>query len=273
MKKIGIYFHPELPRARALAGEFDHALDSTGAPHWVCSAWDDERARDLMPGTDLLVTLGGDGTMLRAARVAVPEDTPILGVRMGRVSFLAEVEAEEAIDRVRAFQNGDGWIEDRMMLSVRADPAGTEQYALNDAVVSRGPKPRVVQVQASIDGQLFTTFTADGVILATPTGSTGYSMAAGGPLVHPGVQAILLTPIAAHLSLSHPLVLPAGVRLELQVFTDDKASLTVDGQVDTPLKDGDVVFVRRSERVTRFLRFNPMSRYFGVLSQRLKYKE
>lgn len=273
MKKIGIYFHPELPQAHALAGELDRALDPMGVPHWICSAWDDDGARQLMPGTDLLVTLGGDGTMLHAARAALKEGTPIMGVRMGRVSFLSEVEPDQAIDRVRAYQNGEGWIEERMMLSVAVDSAGTEQHALNDAVVSRGPKPRVVQVRASIDGQFFTTYTADGVILATPTGSTGYSMAAGGPLVHPDVQAILMTPIAAHLSIHHPLVLPPAVTLELQVFTDDKASLTVDGQIDTPLNDGDIVHILRSERVARFLRFVPVSHYYEVLSQRLKCKE
>lgn len=273
MKKIGIYFHPELPHAHALAGELDRALDPTGAPHWISSAWDDERVSQLMPGTDLLVTLGGDGTMLHAARAALREGIPIMGVRMGRVSFLSEVEPEEVIDRVRAYQNGEGWVEERMMLSVVVNSSGQEQHALNDAVVSRGPKPRVVHVRTNIDGQFFTTFTADGLILATPTGSTGYSMAAGGPLVHPDVQAMVLTPIAAHLSIDYPVVLPPSASLELQVFTDDKASLTVDGQIDTPLNDGDIVHIRRSERVARFLRFVPVSYYYGVLSQRLKCKE
>ncbi|MDP2660472.1 MAG: NAD(+)/NADH kinase [Dehalococcoidia bacterium] len=273
MKKIGIFFHPELPRARVLAGELKGVLDAMGAPNWACSAKDEAGAARLVPGTDLLVALGGDGTMLRAARAAVSDGTPILGVRLGRVGFLSEVEPEAAIERVRAYQNGEGWIEDRAMLSVSVNSSGRQQHALNDAVVSRGARPRVVHVQASIDGQLFTTFTADGVILATPTGSTGYSMAAGGPLVHPGVRAILLTPIAAHLSLNHPLVLPVSASIELRVFTDHSASLTVDGQLDTQLNDADAVHVRLSDMVTRFLRFGPSSHYYGVLSQRLKCKE
>lgn len=273
MKKIGVYYHPELSNAQRLARELDRVLDSMETPHWVCSAWDDDRARQLVPGTDLLVALGGDGTMLHAARAAVPAGTPILGIRLGRVSFLSEVEPQDAVDKVNAYLHGEGWIEERMMLSVAVNDSTPEQHALNDAVVSRGAKPRVVEVRAIIDGQFFTTFTADGVILATPTGSTGYSMAAGGPLVHPEVQAILLTPIAAHLSLSQPVVLPAGVTVELQVFTDDKASLTVDGQIDTPLNNGDTVQIRRSERVARFLRFGHVSHYYGVLSQRLKCKE
>lgn len=273
LKRVGIFYHPRLPQAQALAVELARTLESLGASHWVCSAWEEEEARRLMPTTDLLVTLGGDGTILRAARVAVPEGAPILGARLGRVGFLSEVEPQEVIDKVRAFLAGEGWVEERMMLAVTVASAGQEQHALNDAVVGRGARPRLIHIRASIDGQFFTTFTADGVILATPTGSTGYSMAAGGPLIHPKVQGILLTPIAAHLSLSYPLVLPASVCLDLQVLTDHQAALTVDGQVDIPLQDGDTVQVRRSQRVARFLRFDPSSHYYGVLSQRLKCKE
>ncbi len=273
MKKIGLFFHPELPRARALAEEMSRTLRSLGSPFWACSAWDQDEARQLAPGTDLLVALGGDGTILRAARTVMSEGTPILGVRLGRVGFLSEVEPEEAVDKMKAFLAGEGWVEDRMMLASTPASRGPEQHALNDIVVGRGMKPGIIHIRASIDGHYFTTFTADGVILATPTGSTGYSMAAGGPLVHPDVQGILLTPIAAHLSLSHPLVLPATVSLELQVLTKDQATLTVDGQTDTPLQDGDIVQVRRSDKVTRFLRFDPRSHYYSVLSQRLKYRE
>ena len=273
MKKIGMFLHPTLPRARVLAGELKGVLDVMGTPNWVCSARDEAGVSRLVPGTDLLVSLGGDGTMLRAARAAVSEGIPILGVRLGRVGFLSEVEPEALIEKVLAYQDGEGWVEERTMLSVSVNSSGPAQQALNDAVVSRGVRPRVVNVQATIDGELFTTFTADGVILATPTGSTGYSMAAGGPLVHPAVRAILLTPIAAHLSLNHPLVLPGSALLELRVFTDHSASLTVDGHQDTPLKDADVVHVRLSDKVTRFLRFGPSSHYYGVLSQRLKCKE
>ncbi|MDP2937340.1 MAG: NAD(+)/NADH kinase [Dehalococcoidia bacterium] len=273
MKKVGILYHPKLPRAKAIAEELSHALESRKAAFWICSAWEQDSARRLLAGTDLLVALGGDGTILRTARVALPEATPILGARLGRVGFLCEVEPEEVVEKTGAFLDGQGWVEDRMMLGAILGTEGEERHALNDVVVGRGQRPRMIHVRACIDGYPFTTFAADAVILATPTGSTGYSMAAGGPLVHPDVQGIVMTPVAAHLSLSNPLVLPATVTVELQVLADHQAILTIDGQTDIPVRNGDTVRVRRSDRVTRFLRFGPSSHYYGVLSQRLKYKE
>lgn len=273
MKKIGIYYHPQLPRAKVLSLELSEALESLATPYWVCSSWEEKEACNLMPGTGLLVTLGGDGTTLRAARAALSEGTPILGARLGRVGFLSEVEPEQLIDKVRAFLQGEGWQEERMMLAATVASTSQEHDALNDVVVGRGDQPRSVHIQVSIDGQYFTTYTADGVIVATPTGSTGYSLAAGGPLLHPSVQGMVLTPVAAHLCLGHPLVLPASVSLELQVLTDGPASLTVDGRMDSALQNGDTVRVRRSQKVTRFLRFDPSTHYYSVLSQRLRGKE
>jgi len=274
LKKIGLCYHPKLPRARALVEELSRTLEALGASFWVCPAWEQEEARRLVPGTDLVVALGGDGTILRVARIVTQEGTPILGAGLGRVGFLSEVEPEEVVGKTRAFLGGEGWVEDRMMLAASVPPDGQEQHGLNDVVVGRGPVPRIIHVRASIDGYPYATFAADGVVVATPTGSTGYSMAAGGPLVHPDVQGIVMTPIAPHLSLGHPLVLPATASLDLQVvIADQQATLTIDGQIDMPLRDGDTVRVRRSERVTRFLRFDPMTHYYGVLSQRLKCKE
>lgn len=273
MNRIGLYYHHQLETAHALARQLSELLESLSVPHWACSAMEEREAQRLMPGTTLLVTLGGDGTILRAARASMTVSPPILGVRLGRVSFLSEVEPGDVLERVRSFLAGSGWIEDRMMLSVTVGSRGAEQQALNDIIVGRGERPRIVRIRTIIDGQLFTTFTADGVIVATPTGSTGYSMAAGGPLVHPAVQAIVLTPIAPHLSLRESVIMPADATLDLEVVTDHQATLTVDGQVDTPLQDGDVVRVRRSERVTRFLRFDPSPHYYNVLSQRLRCKE
>jgi NAD+ kinase len=273
VKRVGILYHPGLSQAQALAQDLYHSLKPEQATCWLCSAWEEEEARRQVVGTDLLVSLGGDGTILRAARIALAEGTPILGVRLGRVGFLTEVDPHDVGRRVSGFLDGEGWVEERMMLQVNSPSWGREYHALNDVVVGRGALPRTISIQATIDGEFFASYTADGLVIATPTGSTGYSLAAGGPVVHPQALSILLTPISPHLSPSYPLVLPPSVTLELKVRTAQQAALSVDGQVDMALRNGDSVVVRRSPKVAHFLRFGPQSDFYAALAQRLRCKE
>jgi NAD+ kinase len=171
---------------------------------------------------------------------------------------------------VPAFIAGEYWLDERAMLEVKLQERTF--HTLNDVVVTRGARVRIIKVKVAIDGEPLTTYRADGVIVATATGSTGYSLAAGGPILYPQAKELLLAPLAAHLSLTTPLVLPPEAALELEVHTDHQAILSVDGQIDVELNDGDVVQVRRSPYVTHLLRAQPPAFFYRTLTQRLSNK-
>jgi len=273
IKTIGLLYHPKIHESLRLAKELDRVLTSRGLSTWVGSAWEDEEARERMPGLDLVVTFGGDGTILRAARMAVLHGTPILSVNMGRFGFLAEAQPDEVTEIMDTVLSGGYWLEDRIMLRAELR-RGTEDQgsyeALNDVVVGHGTISRVVRIAAYVDGEHMANYVGDGLIVATPTGSTAYSLAAGGPILHPRLEDILLTPIAPHRALERSLVLPPESVIEIRLSTEYQAVLTIDGQIETPLEDGDRVTVTVSPRRCKLVRTQPTN-YFGRdLLERLK---
>jgi NAD+ kinase len=274
MKKVGILYHPMIDAVRTLAEELKSFISARGVSVWLCSAWEGEAARSELDGTELIITVGGDGTILRAAQVVVPEPIPITGVNMGRLGFMTELSASEAKAKLPALLEGKGRIDERSMLeaelSTGGEPARTF-YALNDVVVARGAVARVILVEADIDGERLATYKADGVIAATATGSTGYSLAAGGPILHPQSADFLLVPISPHLSPAYPLVLPAASVVRLKVSTYHQAALSVDGHINLPLASGDVITVRHSAKHGHFLRLHSGD-FYGSLEQKLKGK-
>jgi NAD+ kinase len=272
MKKIGILFHPKIPAAEALAYDLAKRLAHFEASAWLCSAWDEGGAKEKAPGTELILSIGGDGTMLRAARVAAPLSIPILGINLGHLGFMIELTAEEVWDKMPHLLAGGGWLDERAMLEARLPSQEGSFQALNDVVVARGARARVIRVQAAIDGEPLAVYKCDGVIVATATGSTGYSLAAGGPILHPRAKELLLTPISAHLSLAAPLVFSPETLLALEVRTEEQALLSIDGQTEVQLNDGDVVEVRRSPYVTRLLRTQPPAFFYRTLTERLSGK-
>ncbi|MBI4216638.1 MAG: NAD(+)/NADH kinase [Chloroflexi bacterium] len=269
MKKVGFIYHPKLERAVALAQELARALEGKKAAPWLSSAWDEDGARAHVPGSELLVSIGGDGTMLRATRMAVPWGVPVLGVNLGRLGFITELGPEEVVEALPHFLAGEGCVDERALLQVELKGEALHSLALNDAVVGRGKDPRVVYVETVIDGEPLTTFKADGVLVSTATGSTGYALAAGGPILSPWSQDLLLKAIAPHLSLAFALVLPPEAAVELRVHCDHQASLTLDGQIERPLEDGDLVRVRRSPLMARFLRRQTTGIFYRTLVERL----
>jgi len=279
VKRVGILYHPMIEAAYSLAEKLEKFLDSNGVSVWLCSAWEGERAKAQVTGTDLILSIGGDGAILRAAQAVVPGLTPITGINLGRLGFMTELSTDEVEAKLPALLAGEGWIDERAMLGAELLPTGQEHetaqmfYALNDVVVARGAISRIVYVEASIDGELLTTYRADGVIVATATGSTGYSLAAGGSILHPQAKEFLLLPIVPHLGSAYTLVLPSTAVVKLRISTAHQATLSIDGHINLPLSSGAIVTIRHSSNKARFLRIHSDTSFYGSLEQRLKGKQ
>ncbi|MFC1908734.1 NAD(+)/NADH kinase [Chloroflexota bacterium] len=276
VKKVGILYHPMVAATRIKAEELREFLVSSGVAAWLCSAWETEEAKAQLKDTDLILTVGGDGTILRAAQVVILGGTPITGVNLGRLGFMTELSSEEVQEKLPFLLAGESWIDERAMLEAELSTPGQEHrtfHVLNDVVVARGPIARAINVEASIDGQPLTTYKADGVITATATGSTGYSLAAGGPILFPQSRDFLLVPIIPHLSLEHTMVLPSTAEVKLHVITTHPATLSIDGHINSSLSSGDVVTVRQSPNTIRFLRIHRETSFYNSLEERLKGNE
>jgi NAD+ kinase len=269
MTAVMIVAHHERGEAGALAADTATWLVARGDDAWMPVA--DAEALGLEAlgsdrdpsSADLVLSLGGDGTMLRAVRLVDGAPVPLLGVNVGWLGYLTEVEADELLDALERFTQGSDagrWrLDERLMLDVDAVSAGGASLgawrALNEAVVEKREPGHTVRLLARIDGEPFTTYAADGLIVSTPTGSTAYSLSARGPIVSPKHRAILLTPVAPHMLFDRSLVLDPTESVELQVMGHREAELAIDGQRVTVLRDGDVVTCRPSDRTARFVRF------------------
>jgi NAD+ kinase len=273
MKRIGLLHHPKLPATQSLAETMARQSKAHGLAAWIGSTWDQEAVCAEIPNLDLLVTLGGDGSILRAARMACGQGVPVLGVNMGRLGFLAELEPDEWAAALPRLTEGDYWLEERMMLYAeyhrREECRGYE--ALNDVVVSRGSLARIVRLETHIDGSYLTTYAADGLIVSTATGSTAYALAVGGPVLPPQLKNILLIPIASHLSMDRAIVLSQGAVVKILVHTDHQAILTVDGQFEYELLDGDWVTVQAGPHLSRFVRMQDQTYFYRTLMDRLRW--
>ena len=279
MNRVGILYHPLNEAAYSLAKKLEEFLsDTTGISAWLCSAWEGEKAKAQVNNTDLILSIGGDGTILRAIQVAVPDSIPVTGINLGKLGFMTELSAVEAVAKLPGLLAGEGWIDERAMLEAELYPPGQNEpagifYALNDVVVARGAVARTVYVEASIDGEPLTTYKADGVMVATATGSTGYSLAAGGPILHPQSKELLLLPIVPHLSLTYTMVLPSTTIVKLTINTTHQATLGIDGHINQPISSGATIIVKSSAKTARFLRIHPETSFYSSLEKRLKGKQ
>jgi len=276
MKKVGCCYHPKLPNdlGRRVADE----LMAIAAQHvdetWVAAAWDEDITRAHMPGTDLLLCVGGDGTVLRAARLVVPNEALLLGVNMGRLGFLTELNVDQAKERLPDLINGAGRVEERAMLHAEVvgdgdeDPARHE--ALNDVVIGRATLGRTVQVNISVDGSPLADVRADGAIIATATGSTAYSLSAGGAILPPESNEIMVTPLAPHLAAHNSVVLPPESVIEVRLAVGE-ATFSIDGERDLDLQTGQIVRVSLSPYKARFLRTANHARFYYRLARRLNW--
>lgn len=272
MKKVGFFVHSRWSKARALTDDVTAYLLANGVDTvWRSSDWDDEKLAENLPGTDMLFCLGGDGTVLRAARTVVPNPVPIVGVNMGRLGFLAEVRPDELMDRLPDILAGRYRLEERAMLQAQIPSWGVTYHALNDVVVGRQTVSRPIYVDVAVDGARVAIHRCDAIIVASATGSTAYSLSAGGPILHPESKEIVLTAVSPHMAAARPLVLPPDVTVELTVSADKEAVVSIDGQVDRDLGTAENVSVCRSPHVTRFVRFSKPEDYYAMLAERLDW--
>jgi NAD+ kinase len=272
VRRIGFAYNPTIEAATELRERAAGWLEMQGLTHWASAAADRETMHRELPGTDVLIVLGGDGTFLRAARAVIDDDVPLLGINVGKVGFLSKVEANELERVLGQLVAGDYGLESRMALegriirvggAVESDEAGSSgspaasvldlHPALNDIVVARGSLARVVRVEVSIDGSHVATFVADGLVVASPTGSTGYSFSAGGPILDPTARNLVVTPIAGYLTTIRSVVVGSSAVVRCRILDALEALVSVDGREDLPIRVGDVVEVRAIERPIRFV--------------------
>jgi len=263
------------------ARDIEPVFDADTAALAGAAAAGETRSRDALPReVDLVVVMGGDGTLLSmATRTAqAGRDTPILGVNFGSLGFLTETRIDELYTVLESVLDGTAAFDDRAMLAADAHRAGAPfdtRIVLNDVVFTKAALSRIIGLSVSVGAGLVTKVRADGLIVATATGSTAYNLAAGGPIVHPRADAIVLTPIAPHTLTNRPIVIPGSEVIEVrpQVVTGlDDIYVTYDGQAGYPLEQGDVVRIRKSERTLRLVKA-PARSYFELLREKLKWGE
>ncbi len=264
--------YPKMPEAFREAQAIAAYLTQKGLETTAGSLYDEALRKRVKSGEyDLLIAVGGDGTMLRAGHLCAPSGVPILGINHGRLGFLIQVDRGDWHEMLDRLLSGEAWIENRMMLRVElmrsGELAGT-WHALNECAVSRGQYLRPIRLSASADGHLLTTYVADGLIASTATGSTAYALAAGGPILPPELRNILIVPIAPHLSVDRAVVLAEGSSVEI-IIQSENAVLSVDGQIPVGLTEDDRVQIHAAEYTARFVRFGDAGYFYRNLTEHM----
>ncbi|HEX8090695.1 MAG TPA: NAD(+)/NADH kinase [Blastocatellia bacterium] len=279
--RIGIITKPHEPRAAELAAQ----IADWAADHEI-NLFVNDRVKDLPPGTfsasareiadhcDVLMVLGGDGTMIATARLVSGRGTPVLGVNLGTLGYLTEFSVEDAIPALESVIRGEYEIDNRIMLDWQVIRDGDQVgagSALNDIVVNKSALARIIDIDFSVGSNYVTTYRADGLIVATPTGSTAYNLSAGGPIVAPGAEVMMISPICPHTLTNRPLVLPDHVVIKLRINTrEQEVMLTSDGQTGMPMMADDRILIKKSAKT-----FNTISArdrdYFQILRNKLRW--
>lgn len=273
-QRIAVIAHPELNDALIEAERIATFLQREDVQVSYGLLYDEELTRQVKAGAfDLLIALGGDGTMLRAGHLCGPLGLPILGINLGHFGFLMEVRGNQWTDILPRLLAGDYWFEQRMMLSTELYRKGEilgKWDVLNEVVVGRGQIVRPVQLVAEVDGRYLTTFVADALIAATPTGSTAYALAAGGPILPPELRNILLVAVAPHLSIDRAIVLAEGSSVCITIHTSHQAVLSVDGQTPISVQNGDKVIARASDYTLKFVRFQDPGYFYRNITPHME---
>ena len=279
--RIGIITKPREPRAAELAAR----IADWAAEHEI-NLFVNDRVKDLPPGTfsasareiadhcDVLMALGGDGTMIATARLVSGRGTPVLGVNLGTLGYLTEFSAEDAIPALESVIRGEYEVDSRIMLDWQVIRDGDQVgagSALNDIVVNKSALARIIDIDFSVGAHYVTTYRADGLIVATPTGSTAYNLSAGGPIIAPGAKVMIISPICPHALTNRPLVLPDHAEIKLQINTrEQEVMLTSDGQTGMPMMSDDRVIIKKSAKTFNIISARDRD-YFQILRNKLKW--
>lgn len=287
IKRIGVVVKPHQPDALQTLCELTQwlnerqitlvggpAVDRERIEHETGCAVEVVADEELAKSANLVLVLGGDGTMIATARMIGDGEVPVIGVNYGGLGYLAEFRIEELFSALEAILAGNYKLERRLMLEVelrRGEELVTRNRVLNDVVVNKSALARIIKIEAYLDQQFVNSFRADGLIVATPTGSTAYNLSAGGPVIYPSMNTVVITPICPFTLSNRPIVVPDDSLIEVRLMTDnEEVALTLDGQVGFPMKVGDRIVIRKSE--TTFNLVQPMNRnYFDVLRDKLKW--
>lgn len=263
--RIAVGVHPQMPEAAQEAEKIVRFLCERGVDAYWGKIYDTDFLQRLEDQTDQIIALGGDGTMLRAGHLAAPLRIPILGINLGRFGFLAEVKRDEWQNTLPLLLEGRYWLEGRMMLRAAHLRGGQELdhwIVLNEVVVCRGQFVRPITLRAEVDGYPLATYVADGLIAATPTGSTAYALAVGGPIMPPDLRNILIVAVAPHLSVDRAVILSEGAEVMITVQTTHQAVISVDGQSPVVMEDGDQVRVEANHDTACFVRFRDRGYFY-----------
>ncbi len=284
MKQVAIFAKVHDPRCQGVASELvtwleerkcQPLVDTHLARHvGYARGLTEQQIRDR---AELVVVLGGDGTLISVARLFSSRQVPIVGVNLGSLGFLTEITVEQLYPVLEQCLTNSHRVTERMMLDVavtRGDQEISRCQVLNDAVINKGALARIIELEAKVNDDFLTTFKADGLIVSTPTGSTGYSLSAGGPIVQPLMKCVLITPICPHTLTNRPIVLSyqSIIRITVKSSFDEMVYLTLDGQVGIELQEGDCIEVRRAETTTNLVT-SPEKDYFAILRAKLKWGE
>ena len=274
-KRIGILGHPLRPGTGELVEQIALNLRARQVDVWHRTHWEVAEVSSLIADSEMVIAIGGDGSMLRAARLCAMFNVPVFGINAGHLGFLTEASPDNWETSLDAVLAGNYWIEQRMMIHSEAWHASErvcEGEALNDVVISRGAIARSVLLDTYIDEAWATTYSADGLIIATPTGSTAYALAVGGPILPPELKNILVVPVAAHLSFDRPLVLSEGATVEVVIAPETQAdvALNIDGERAATLHEGDSVIIQASNALSRFIRLRDRNYFYRSILDRME---
>jgi NAD+ kinase len=288
IRRVGVVIRPHHPEALATVDRLVEWLCAHGITV-ASNSPDIERSRiesetgcaievledaQLAASVDLIVVLGGDGTMIGTARMIADHSVPVLGINYGHLGYLAEFRVEEMFPALDSILEGNYRVDRRVMLAVelfRGEEQCLHSRVLNDVVINKSARARIIHIEAYLNGQFVNSFHADGLIVSTPTGSTAYNLSAGGPVIYPSMNAVVMTPICPFTLSNRPIVVPDDALIELYLKTpDEEVTLTLDGQVGVPLMVGDRVLIRKS-RTTFNIVQPPDRNYFEVLREKLRW--
>ncbi len=264
--KVAVTFNPHHAGAHTLASDLVAAIKARG----VEALLDDETdVTGALNGSDLLICLGGDGSVLRHNHRAVNHGIPILGVNLGRLGFLTEFEGKHVLDHVDEILSGNGHIEERCMLQATVRDTKAEFHGLNEAVIGRATLSRAIQLAVDVEGTRIADYRCDGVIVSSATGSTAYALSVGGPILYPESRDLVVVPVAPHLSAQHAVLVPGGDTVRVTLEPNQHAVLSIDGSADYELHEGDSVMLQASPHKARFLRFKPRTEFYVRMAAQL----